>query len=99
MVRTFTPAFLKRSRFWLAGPIAFLVAVIVMLGMAIWFPPGVGMVDNIVMPLVLFPLLWAVCFFYAYMSANLKHVLIAFLVILIAHSALFAAHYLTGASA
>ena len=87
------PAFLKRPRFWLAGPLVFVVSVVVMLGMAVWFPPGIGMINNIIMPLVLFPLLWAVCFFYAYMSSNLKYVGIVFLVALIAHGALFFAHF------
>jgi 4-amino-4-deoxy-L-arabinose transferase-like glycosyltransferase len=69
------------------------VSVVVMLGMAVWFPPGIGMINNIIMPLVLFPLLWAVCFFYAYMSRNLKPVGAVFLAIFIAHGALFFVHF------
>jgi 4-amino-4-deoxy-L-arabinose transferase-like glycosyltransferase len=93
MVRDIIPAFLKSPGFWLAGPLAFVVSVVVMLGMAVWFPPGIGMINNIIMPLVLFPLLWAVCFFYAYMSSSLKRVGMVFLAILIAHGALFFAHF------
>ena len=64
-----------------------------MLGMAVWFPPGIGMVNNIIMPLILFPLLWAVSFFYAYMSRRLKLVGMVFFVVLMAQGALFFAHF------
>jgi hypothetical protein len=93
MVRDIIPAFLKSPRFWLAGPLAFVVSVIVMLGMAVWFPPGIGMINNIIMPLVLFPLLWAVCFFYGYMSNKLKQVGMVFFAIFVAHGALFFVHF------
>ncbi len=55
----------RYPRFWLAGPLTFLTAVLVMAGAAVWMPGGAAGVDNVVLPLVLFPLIWAVLFFYA----------------------------------
>ena len=65
-------SFLTSSRFWLAGPFCLIVAVLCLLGMAAWFPAGVGKINNIIMPLVMFPLIWAVLFFYSYLSQQLK---------------------------
>lgn len=77
------PFFLKSPRFWLAGPIALLAAIVVMLGMAVWFPVGRGNIDNIVLPLVLFPLIWASLFFSAYLAQRLSRVAGIFFLILI----------------
>ena len=93
MVNNMIPAFIKSARFWLAGPLAVIVSVVFMLGMAVWFPAGAGKINNIIMPLVLFPLLWALCFFYAYMSRQLKWVGMVFLMLLIAHGVLFFVHF------
>ena len=76
------------GRFWLAGPAAFLLSVAVMLGMAIWFPKGAANVDNIVLPMILFPLIWAIIFFYAYLDRNLKRVGLVFACITAVHFAL-----------
>lgn len=62
--------FLRSARFWLAGPLVFITAVLVMSGGAVWMPKGVAGVDNIVMPLVLFPVFWAALFFYACLTAR-----------------------------
>ena len=58
------------GRFWLAGPLAFVTAVLVMAGGAVWMPKGAAGVDNIVLPLVLFPVFWAALFFYACLVAR-----------------------------
>ena len=49
----------------LAGPWTLAAALVVMAGMATWLPPGEAGVNNLVLPLVLFPLIWAVLFFHA----------------------------------
>lgn len=64
--------FWRSGRFWLAGPLVFLTAVIVMAGGAVWMPKGAAGVDNIVMPLVLFPAIWAVLFFYGCLTTRIK---------------------------
>ncbi|GAB2680667.1 hypothetical protein [Aliiglaciecola aliphaticivorans] len=64
--------FLKSKRFWLTGPCTLVVSLLFMLAMAVWFPPGVGKVNNIMLPLVLFPLIWAFLFFYTYLTTDLR---------------------------
>ncbi|MGV2872004.1 hypothetical protein [Colwellia sp. E150_009] len=64
--------FLKNRRFWLSGPATLLVSLFIMFAMAVWFPPGVGKVNNIMMPLVMLPLIWAFLFFYTYLTADMR---------------------------
>jgi hypothetical protein len=66
---------LTSSRFWrilLAGPLVFVTAILVMAGAAVWLPPGAADINNIVIPLVLFPGIWAALFFYACLAQHLK---------------------------
>lgn len=67
------PAVRRRfwSRFALAGPVVFLCAALVMCGGALWLPKGAAQIDNLVMPIVLFPAIWAGLFFYAYLDRRL----------------------------
>ncbi len=72
-----------RSRRWIriafAGPGAVVVALTVMAGMALWLPGGAAGIDNLVLPLVLVPLVWAGLFFHACLDRRLGRVaLIAF---------------------
>ena len=85
--------FLRSPRFWLAGPVTFIVAVMGMLGMAIWFPKGPADVDNVILPLILFPLIWAVVFFYAYLERSIKRIVLVLSGLTIAHILLFALHF------
>ena len=38
--------------------VTFVVAFLVALGATLWLPPGRGRVDHLVLPVVLFPLVW-----------------------------------------
>lgn len=67
-----TFSFLVNQRFWLAGPLSILIALLALLSMAVWYPPGAGNINNVIMPLVLFPLVWSIVFFYTYLTDNLK---------------------------
>lgn len=49
-----------RTRWIAAGPLAFLAALLSMASMPHGLPVGAGGVDHLVMPVVLFPLLWAI---------------------------------------
>lgn len=69
MNRFFTPLF---WRILLAGPLVFLAAIMVMAGAAVWLPPGTAQINNIVIPLVLFPAIWVALFFYACLDQRLK---------------------------
>ena len=85
------------GRFWLAGHAAFLLAIMVMLGMATWFPKGAAEVDNLILPMISFPLIWSVLFFYAYLERSLKRVGIVVLVTTVLHVMFLFIHFSQGA--
>ena len=58
-------------RWVLAGPVALAVAFVVMAAMPLWFPQGASGIDHLVLPLILFPAIWAAAFFYACLAENL----------------------------
>ena len=59
-------------RVLLAGPWTLLAALVVMAGMATWLPSGEAKVNNLVLPLLLFPLIWAALFFHACLARRLR---------------------------
>jgi hypothetical protein len=65
-----------RRSFWLrvllAGPLVILTSVVVMLGGALWLPQGAAEIDHLMLPIVLFPAIWAVLFF-SRMSRSKAH--------------------------
>lgn len=68
------------SRRWiriaLAGPGAVIIALVMMAGMALWLPGGAAGIDNLILPLVLVPLVWAGLFFHACLDRRLGRVAI-----------------------
>lgn len=62
----------RRARWLLGGPMAVLIAILTMGAMPLWFPAGAAGVDHLIFPLILFPALWAVPFFYAILTENLR---------------------------
>ena len=69
---------MSRGRRWarigFAGPGAVIISVVVMAGMALWLPGGSAGIDNLVLPLILFPLIWAGLFFHACLDSRLMRV-------------------------
>lgn len=59
------------TRWILAGPAALIAAMLSMAAMPVWLPSGVAGIDNIVYPIILAPLIWAVVFMYAVLEENL----------------------------
>ena len=57
-------------RWVLAGPVALALAYLVMAAMPLWFPEGAAGIDHLVLPLILFPAIWAAAFFYACLTEN-----------------------------
>jgi hypothetical protein len=53
------------ARVILAGPLVLLCSLGIMGGANLWWPPGDGGVDDIVMPILLYPAVWTALFFYA----------------------------------
>jgi hypothetical protein len=62
-------------RRWVAaGPLALLTSLAILAAMPHWFPEGEGKVDNLVIPVIAFPLIWSICFLYACLSDNVTRV-------------------------
>lgn len=59
------------TRWLLAGPLALLLAVATLMAMPLWLPPGRAGINNVALPVLLTPLIWAVPFFYAVLAENL----------------------------
>ncbi len=78
------------TRTILAGPGALLVAFVFLAGMPVWVPVGAAGVDNIVFPLVLAPLFWAVAFTYSCIEENLARGTAVMSAVLLANAALIA---------
>lgn len=58
-------------RWLLAGPGAILAGLATMAAMPLWLPAGGAGVNDVALPIILTPLLWAVPFFYAVLARNL----------------------------
>ncbi len=94
----------SRRRFWariaLAGPLAAIASVLVMAGGALWLPRGAASIDNLVLPIALFPAIWAALFFYASLDRRLGRAYLVVLAIALANAALIGINvYLSKAAA
>ncbi|MEM9620019.1 MAG: hypothetical protein AAF993_00125 [Pseudomonadota bacterium] len=57
-------------RIVLAGPWTLLASFVVMASLATWLPAGTAQVDNLIVPLVAYPLIWGVMFFHAILARD-----------------------------
>ncbi len=73
--------YLVSTRFWLAGPVTLIVSVVIMAAMSLWLPEGNAQIDHLVVPLILFPLIWSCVFFYVVLENNLKKSSIVMLIL------------------
>lgn len=87
------------SRFALAGPVALLCSVAVMAGGARWIPKGPAHIDNIVLPVVLFPAIWAALFFYCSLDRKLGRAWAVVIGLLLLNGGMIASAMLTAGSA
>ncbi len=55
----------------LAGPGAFLLALVSMAATPVWLPEGSAGVDNVVLPVILAPLIWVIAFVYTCLEERL----------------------------
>jgi hypothetical protein len=78
----------------LAGPLALAAALLVMAGGALWLPVGRAQVNNLVLPVVLFPLLWTALFLYACLDKQLKRAYAIVGALIVANGLLLAWHFL-----
>ncbi len=88
----------QRLRPWLRGlligPLSLVAACLTMVGGAIWLPEGRAQVNNLILPVVLFPLLWTVFFLYACLDKKLARAYMVIGVLVLANAALVAQHLL-----
>lgn len=83
----------KVARWVFAGPVSFVNAILVMMGMAVWFPEGTAEVDNVVLPLLVFPLLVVSIFLYAVLDRKLFRMVGVMLALLVLHGVILAWHF------
>lgn len=87
-----------RSRPWvrvlLAGPVAIIVSLTLLAGMPLWLPGGAAGIDNLVFPLVLAPLIWAILFFHACLDRSLARVALVAAALFLIHGGLVASRFI-----
>ena len=86
----------RRLRAWarglLAGPVAFLASWVLMAGAALYLPRGAAGIDNLVFPIILFPLIWALLFLYTLTDPRLLRASAVLALVLLTHGGLIAYH-------
>lgn len=65
-----------------------------MAGGALWVPKGAASIDNIVLPIVLFPAIWAVFFFYTSLDRNLLRAWLVTLGLLVINGGMIAMEFI-----
>lgn len=92
-----------RRAFWwrvvLAGPLVFLCSVALMGGSAVLIPPGPAQINNVALPLVLFPGAWGMLFFYACLDAQLVRAYAVVTALTMSSGGLIAWHFVQTAQA
>lgn len=83
----------RLGRVVLAGPWTLAAAFVVMAAMAVWMPGGPAQVDNLIVPLVLFPLIWVVLFLMAYLDPSIRRAATISIALVIANMALLGWHW------
>lgn len=65
----------RRHRFWwrvlLAGPLVAATSFAVLCGSSLWLPRGTAEINHLILPLMLFPAVWAALFFHACLDNRL----------------------------
>lgn len=79
-------------RIFLVGPLVFLSAFLAVCGASVYLPAGPAKIDNVAIPLVLFPAIWALLFFYSYLDSRLIRAYTVVLLVLGANFALVLLH-------
>lgn len=83
-------------RIFLVGPLVFLSAFLAVCGASVYLPAGPARIDNVAIPLVLFPAIWALLFFYSYLDSRLIRAYTVVLLVLGANLALVLLHISRG---
>lgn len=78
----------------LIGPLSLIAASLTMVGGAVWLPEGRAHINNLVLPVVLFPLLWTAFFLYACLDKKLGRAYAVIGVLVLINVALVTQHLL-----
>ena len=70
-----------------------------MTGGALWVPKGAASIDNIVLPIVLFPAIWAAFFFYTCLDRNLLRAWLVTLALLTLNAVMITMKFVGGGAA
>ena len=93
----------NRRRAWsrglLAGPVCFITAMLVMAGASLWYPQGAAQINNIAVPIFLFPAIWAALFFYLLLDHKLGRAWGVAAVLLLVHGGFIAQHVMAAQAA
>lgn len=79
----------------LAGPLGFVCAWLLMAGAALYLPGGAAGIDNIVFPILLFPLFWCALLLYGLLEPKLLRGYALVLLLGSSHGALIASHLMS----
>ncbi|RZO86281.1 MAG: hypothetical protein EVA65_04955 [Oceanococcus sp.] len=74
----------------LAGPLSFICSWLLMAGAALYLPGGRAGVDNMVFPVVLFPVVWSLLFLYTLLDRRLIRAYVVVLALGLIHAVLIA---------
>lgn len=91
------PSVRKWARILLAGPVAIIGSITVLAGAPLWLPKGSASIDNLVIPLVFAPLIWAALFFHACLDRRLTRVALVAAALIVLHGTLAASSFLSKA--
>ncbi|MEM6546277.1 MAG: hypothetical protein AAF713_00875 [Pseudomonadota bacterium] len=75
---------------------ALVLSILAMTSMPLWFPAGAAGIDHIVFPIVLFPAIWAVAFFYACMDDNIARATVLMTLAVVVQAVLVAFAFVAG---
>lgn len=70
------------------------MALTVMAGMPLWLPGGAAGIDNLVLPLILAPLIWAALLFHACLDRRLARIVTVAAALFLLHAGLVAHQFL-----
>ncbi|MEM7667833.1 MAG: hypothetical protein AAF317_01620 [Pseudomonadota bacterium] len=74
------------TRWLVGGPGAFVASILIIAVMPLWLPKGAAQIDHIVVPIVLFPLIWCLIFLYTCLEENLPRSVVIMVTLIVAHT-------------
>lgn len=76
----------------LGGPLAFIASFLVMCGSVLWLPAGAAQVNNLVIPVLIFPLLCTLSFIYILVDSRPARAFSVLGLMVVGHLAMLALH-------